>query len=220
MNKQDMMTAGDEGGPTRAFLSEVWGQMRDLDVKHNGRAVKLFTENCLPNENCNITSKLNLSYDQEMARQLVRPYYMALGRLMLYTIAMSNRQSFCDKRKKTEIFMAPHVLPRIYRYYLLKDIDPMNEQYPLVDLLHHVIEMREHVKGQSYDKTMESYFSAVDIDGDVSNDVYSNFRQAAQEDFIDRRSWALDAMKEGITLDGKLSNRNKRSTLPSSSCVT
>jgi hypothetical protein len=92
----DKMTPEDERGPTRAFLSEVWRQMRDLSVVHNGSSDKLFTENCLPSENRNIMNSLNLSNDQEMARKLVRPYYRALGRLMLYTIAMSNRKSVHD----------------------------------------------------------------------------------------------------------------------------
>jgi hypothetical protein len=209
----DQLTAGDDGGPSRAFLSEVWRQIRDLKVQHNEREANLFTEdyNCLPSENNNIAMKLQLSNDPEMARLLVHPYYRALGRILLYTIGISKRKKFYDggddKEKKIELFIAPHVLPGIYRYYFLKNMDPMNQQYPLADLLHHVIEMKfskSTLRDQSNEAIMELYATYADTDGDIGSDVHSNFRRAAKKDFIDNRSWALDAIKEGITLDGKL----------------
>ena len=185
---------GHSGGPSEAFLSKVWLGMGDLEVEApGGRKTTLFGTTysgfLRPAPNGFLQTKLGLLHDPEEARGLVHRYYRALGRILLYCIAQN-------------IPIASIVLPQLYRNYLLKGLTPENSRYRLPDLVRDVLEMvhLEHREGD-YSDAMRQYLLIVNGEETPVNE--DAFRAKIKEDFIDDCDIALDALKEGLSLDGK-----------------
>jgi hypothetical protein len=214
--------AKDEGGPTRDFLSRVWAQIGDLNVRNpldTAKRAKLFdreahAEYIIPSTNDKIAKQLGLNVspdgskkDGEFAAALIKPFGRAIGRIMLYCIA--NQIVDDDDENETNstqrFYIASHIMHNIFRNYLLRGIDPMQDyEYPLLDLLADVVDLKftQRTKQETTNEMeqMELYVTALDEkDG---KDLESNFRQAANQDFITGRSWILESIKEGLTLNG------------------
>ena len=205
----DDMNAVDDGGPSRAFLSEVWKQLRGLVISLNGRSVELFNEHGVPNENVNIISQLKADGMMTEAEYLVRSRCRILGRFMFYCIAMSRRMPVTTGNKISDsqnLILASHVLPEVYRYYYMKDIDPTSNEYPIEQLVNDVVTIKFPTKSQmqSDDDRMQTYVDNIaDSDESSSDDLRSRFRELAKADLIENRSWAVQAIKEGLTLEGR-----------------
>jgi len=194
LKNQTDLEARDEGGPTRAFISEVMRQMGSLKVKSFGedRDTILFITTYLgflaPQHNDFIQMKLGLQSQKEEARGLVHPYYRALGRIFFYCLAQ-------------DITIASIALPELYRNYLLRGIDPEDGRYPLLDLVHDVARLvkLQHNEGD-YQDAMRQYL--LFVDGEEAPLDHDAFRAKVREYFIDDCDIALDALAEGLSLDG------------------
>jgi len=193
------MLAVDEGGPTRAFLSQVWRQMDNLKVQSNGKQAALFERSelgfCKPQTNEVLQAKLGLDGNAEEVCGLVRPFYRALGRIMLYCLSQ-------------KITIATLALPELYRNYLLRGIDPTDERYDLHELVDHVSRLvnLKHKEGDCQD-AIRRYFEGVECEGELD---HNTFRSSIKEMFVDGRSMALDALKEGLSLGGEYSASSYR----------
>jgi hypothetical protein len=136
------------------------------------------------------------------AMELVGPYYRAIGRLILYSIIVSYEGK--DGEDLVRFFIGSHVIANIYRNYFLRGIDPTDEDYNLSDLLHDVIKIRLACFGVDSKDRMKQYVEFAGSDGNdeatTCEDLHTRFRETAKKDFIDDRSIAVGALKEGITL--------------------
>jgi hypothetical protein len=184
------MTADDEGGPTRAFLSEIWRQFGDLSVLGKNR-VSLFERTvsgvCIVVNNDMLASKLGSSLE---ASDCARQYYRALGRIMLYSL----RKNFP---------MAAHVMPDFYRNYLLRGISPESDHYLAGDLVQHVLAMQTtKVKEGTTKEIMAEMLPWFGTDD--TGDTVKAFREAVNERYIKTCSMALEAMSEGLTMNGTM----------------
>ena len=195
LKDKDDLEAIDDGGPTRAFVSEVMRQMETLKVvSSGGRETSLFDKTnfgfCAPQSNDFLKNKLGLQSDEEEARGVVHPYYRALGRILFYCIAQN-------------ITIASIALPELYRNYLLRGIDPEDERYSLPDLAHDVVRLVPlKYKEGDYQDAIRKYLLAFNDDKEIPLD-HDTFRAKVKENFIDSCDIALDALKEGLSLDGE-----------------
>lgn len=201
---EDELVAVDEGGPRRAFLSEVWRQMRGLAIKWENRTIKLMSETCIPEENDIIHFCFGTKNEAVEVKEIVRPYFRLLGRIIFYSICRTTKDSSSDP-ESNHFIMASHILPRLYRYYFLKNIDPTDPRYPISHLVHNVIGMKWYDGKKPVEESMQDYvkYSKGGDESKSTEHLIAEFRQAAKEDFIDNRSWATEAIKEGITLGGR-----------------
>jgi hypothetical protein len=196
----------DEGGPTRHFLSRVWRQLPGLTITRTGSngqsdSVELFSENCLLTDNEYICYMLKAKDDEPEVEMLVRKTYRIIGRLILYCIAMSDRASLVDVKKDgTSIPVWGHILPNVYRYYYFQNKDPRDLSYELSHLRHDVFQVKT-VQGESNKDKMSKYTDSVQLLCSVE-DKRIMFREAAYQDLIESRSWAVESIKEGLTLKG------------------
>jgi hypothetical protein len=176
--------------------------MRELEISRNGCSVELFDTNGVPNDNEYITAKLKATENVPDAENLVRSYCRILGRLMLHSIAMPGRHSVYGYTEHCRMMLPSHILPDVYKYYYLKDIDPTNKSYPIENLVNDV-----RTSKLTADMTTLSDEQFIRLYVDSAEDVpYTNirrrFREAAKKDLIENRSWAVEAIKEGLTLNG------------------
>ena len=209
--------AKDAGGPTRVFLQEVWRQMGQLTVKNpaNQRVCALFnTESfgglCIPSTDCMVMSKLGLLEDPERARDLVKSHCRALGRIFLWCIANCIVDKGPDGDIDYQYFpIASHAMPNIYKNYFLRGIDPLDRRYPLGELLHEVTTLKwsKAAGNDRLEESMTVYIDTLDVDvNELSweeQDVHNKFRITAHDDFITSRSFVVQGIKEGITLQSE-----------------
>lgn len=124
-----------------------------------------------------------------------------------------------DLQKDVSSTIGSHVLPRVYQYFFLYGVEPNDTRYPLMHLYQDVLKLRytyssscKPNKHRSLEEIMQEYSFVFDDDfdckdaygGDPSRNanqkMESKFRAAAQEDFITTRSWALDAIGNGLSM--------------------
>lgn len=200
-----------QGGPTREFLSEVWNQLGHLGHfdEETGLKHEMFisTGDFLAPQGNN-----HLVNDKD-----THAYFRAVGRILLYCLGqkISIASHVLVSLHGLVVFpwvtnCSPHVViwpqPDLYKFYLLRDISPLDIEYPISDLVIHVFDLLslsasigEHDSIDSGMKTVLQQFLA---EKDCA-DTQTQFRQMFFEHFIENRSFALDALKEGITLNGK-----------------
>jgi hypothetical protein len=89
---------------------------------------------------------------------------------------------------------------------LFRGVDPVNRDYRIGDLFDDafsLIDKKHLLKDKTSEQSIQfarDYFEIVDLEGE--EEVY--LRKKIKEIFIDSRSIALTALKEGMTLDGKM----------------
>jgi hypothetical protein len=182
--------AVDDGGPTRVFVSEVWRQLPALKAHHRGFDVSLFDSdqkggNVTPCGNDWLQSKFGKNAEIEEIRAALRPYYRAVGRIMLHCF-------FHD------IPLAAHTMPPLLRHYLLRGVSPIDKGYPLSDLVTDVVKMTNL---SSADNPVVEFVEMCGDDEEAEN-TEDNFRLMAHKRFIEESDISLEALKEGLTLDG------------------
>jgi hypothetical protein len=102
--------------------------------------------------------------------------------------------------------------PDFYKFYLLRDISPLDTDYPIHDLVLHVFDMlscqhnvlNDMTEQDSTDFVMTWILTVLDGgDDDVTTGTEKKFREYAHLQFIEGRTLILDFIKKGLTLDGK-----------------
>jgi hypothetical protein len=107
--------AVDDGGPTRQFLSEIWSQLCNLTLPTPSK-LKLFDAG-----KDFLQPIVDDQFKEDEEKELARLYYRAIGRIMAYCI-------------RHKFHISEQVLPKLYRNYLLRGLDPMNKMYPIPEL--------------------------------------------------------------------------------------
>jgi hypothetical protein len=195
------MLAMDEGGPTKVFLSRIWQHVGNLAIPDGkGNYLTLFAKagllgQLVPQSDEWFGVKLKSSdLDNIEAVGLRHDIYRAIGRVMLYCL-------------RSNFHIADHALPNLYRNYLIRGIGPLSEDYKLNDLLEDVLAMMEWKKEDRPDderELMQQFLSLLELeDTDEDEDIAVTFRKAVDEIYIGGRKIALEALQEGITLNGK-----------------
>jgi len=202
------MTAVDDGGPTRHFLSEVWRQLGDLHGEGRDREGKieqfeLFSSSqsvpCsyIMQTNDFINSKISSLDDDEKMSRRIESQYEAVGRIILYVLGQA-------QEKDASLAISSQVLPKLYRNFLLRGIDPRDLEYPIEDLLQDVMAMVQWTKEPQ--ELMDAFFSTYELDDEFLDidDHDRKFRFCAYKQFIQSRSDALDAIQRGLTLNDRI----------------
>ena len=214
------LSAVDKGGPTRAFLSEVWRQLGSLKARGCGDDMSrtLFETQSSgelwpqSNERLMIVGKSSVKDEGtnkeefEKAKVAVEPLGRALGRIMLHSIANRFEDPKAEDEEMPEKFtIAGHVLPPPYRRYLLQGIKPTDHRYELRDLLQDFLNLHFSEKSETkYDPEhilshLDFYFSAHEVE---EGTLGEKLRKATEIDWIDKRSIVLESLKEGLGMFG------------------
>jgi hypothetical protein len=124
--------------------------------------------------------------------------YRAIGRIILFSLAQGH-------------VIADHVLPPMYRHYLIRGVKPDDKEYLLNDLVHDVSMMFEQYPSTSDEEknSLDQLLVTIDHLGESEGealiiDKENKVRKFAVEWFLNNCAKALDALKQGLTLDGKL----------------
>jgi hypothetical protein len=146
-------------------------------------------------------------------KKIVQPYYRAIGRILLHCLAVDNFFNIEDEdtdflERKQRFMIEGHVLPSIYRNYLLRGVDPMDNDYELSNLLRDFIAIKDATNSNSSNMTAilqgleldESQLESMKDDPDL---MHKTFREKVKTNVIDEVNIALEALQEGLTLDGK-----------------
>jgi hypothetical protein len=146
-------------------------------------------------------------------KKIVHPYYRAVGRILLHCLAVDNYFKIEDEEtefleRKHRYMIGGHVLPSIYRNYLLRGVDPMDNDYELSKLLRDFVAIKDATNSNS--SNMTAILQGLDLDEsqlesmkDNPDLMHKTFREKVKTNVIDEVSIALEALKEGLTLDGK-----------------
>jgi hypothetical protein len=155
--------------------------------------------------------------DIEALKVIVQPYYRAVGRLLLHCLAVDNYFEIEDEgteflERKHRYMIGGHVLPSIYRNYLLRGFDPMDKDYVLSDLLLDFVAIKDATNTNS--SSMTAILQGLGLDEselesmkDDPSLMHKTFREKVKDNVIDEVSIALEALQEGLTLDGKVVKR-------------
>ena len=224
--------AKDKGGPSRQFFSDVFTQLQDLcvgeisqEVEKKSRKILLFEdgENCVYPK----TDEYVYSKDNKMFHEKSDKYFRAVGRILTHAILSHSGHG---KKKGEDVedgafdrfSIASHILPGLYRKFLLQGIDPRDMgNYPmtaLVDDVVHVLDCKEiqetKDRKQRKAKIMEYLFWADDshpltqeelekFNTMNRKDKEAYFRRMAYENLIATRKRVLENIREGLELGGK-----------------
>lgn len=142
----------------------------------------------------------------------MRLYYRAFGRFILHVIF--------DR----ELFLTAKVLPKLLRNVLLRGIMPHSKEYQMTDLVDDITEIGQNIlfTNQSFEKKFDDFFQDTGMDFDefvascnhkssykfevkgddrVSKNTFKSFVSLY---LIETRRQALDAILDGLTLDGHM----------------
>lgn len=193
------LQARDAGGPSRQFLSEVWRQLDQVSVTSNEITLTLFGRQetsgyLMPRPDGYLDQKLKVSHDIEV-KEVVVSKYRAVGRILLQALIQQHP-------------IANHVLPEMYRNWLIRNVKPTSDAYEMADLVHHMFTMIHHTEKKDGQKTeLDVIVEAMNAlqfgDQDEIDNSVQSVRQFAQEQYIDGYKIALDAIKDGLTCNGK-----------------
>jgi len=189
---------------TRAeFFSQVWQQMKDLKVVVGDKktAIPLFQEcmgTLIPMPNAVLEGKLQCT-PAELERIFagkIAPYYRAIGRLMMQCIAATAD----DNSPEHSLKIAGSMVPMILRHKLFRGVDPVDESYPLENLLEHAFSL-VGLHNMTRDKAFE-YFGIDSRSYPDTKEAVKRIRVEVHEMWIKERSLAIGAFEEGLTLNG------------------
>ncbi|CAB9509835.1 expressed unknown protein [Seminavis robusta] len=197
------IVGGDGNTISRAqFFSQVWEQLGGLKVNVTDKKteVPLFQDSLgtlIPMPNAVLEGMLRVTpaeLDRVFAARLA-PYYRAIGRLMVQCVG-ATADDGADYRQK----IAGSALPYILRQKLFRGVDPVDESYPLEDLLDHAFSLLG-MEGMTRDRAFE-YFGIEAKDYNDTAGAVKRIREEVHEMWIKERSLALKALEEGLTLSG------------------
>lgn len=203
--------AVDEGGPKRQFMDEIMNQMGDLVIKDakNQMELKLFEsfEVCLmPVTNDQLESTRGRGLEKK-----VKAFYRGIGRL--FALCYLHR----EENGERNLLIAAKCLPSLYRNCksklffshkarcqrltsysaavdLFRSVSPLDEDYKLSPLIDDAFAILNPYKNVTNVQDAKAYFDC---------ETETEFREMVNTALIKTRIFALDALKEGITLNGK-----------------
>lgn len=186
------------------FFAQLWAQLNSLKVKVSDKKaeVLLFQESkgmLIPMPNAVLEGILKVTPDEldRIFAARIAPYYRALGRMIVQTIGATS-----DDGKYYSIPISGHALPLILRHKLFRGVDPLDECYPLEELIDHAFTLLG-MEDMTRDKAFE-YFGIEVRDYHDVNGAIKQIRVEIHEMWIKERSLALKALEEGLTLNGLL----------------
>jgi hypothetical protein len=189
------------GDVTRSeFFAQFWQQIGLLKVKIEKKGeVPLFQENkgsLVPVRYAVLERKLRVSTDEldRIFAAKIAPYYRAIGRIIIQCIAAT------DDQQGYGIKIAGHAMPFILRNKIFRGVDPMDECYPIEDLIKHSF-LLLGMEDMSRDKAFE-YFGIDIRDFDDVDEAVRQIRVEIYEMWIKERLLAIKALEEGLTLNG------------------
>jgi HECT-domain (ubiquitin-transferase) len=185
-----------------------------ISTKDPGHAsnlkLELFNSKGIPNDDTYFRHIIDswFQYEKGDPTQTIELFCRTVGRIQFYCLSASRR--FIEKSMETdEITMEPYDLfipvdsfPRLYRYYFLHGITPLDPRYPIHELKNDVIDIMASLQS-SNDDAMRMFSDIVGTDDDESDPVL-RFRKTANVYFIESRKIALDAWKDGLSLGGNI----------------
>lgn len=184
------------------FFSQVWQQLANLTVTVGEKktVIPLF-QDCLgtliPMPNAVLEGKLQCT-PAELERTFsarIAPYYRAIGRLMVQCIGAT-----ADDTSDYSLKIAGHAMPPILRHKLFRGVDPTDSSYPMDQLLDHafsLLGMNDMTEGKAFE-----YFG-IDIRNCLDkSEATTKVRIEIHEMWIKERSLALQALEEGLSLNG------------------
>lgn len=127
----------------------------------------------------------------------IAPYYRAIGRLIVQGIGATE-----DDDDNHSIAIGGHMMPMILRNKLFRGVDPIDDCYPIEELIDHAFTLLG-MKDMTRDKALE-YFGIDSRDYDDVTGAIKQVRVEIHEMWIKERSLALRALEEGLTLNGLL----------------
>lgn len=199
----DNLEAKDKGGPSRSFLSKVWEHATKIMLPSNENGKKdvfLFEAvgKLWPVQDDYLIGHFG---SEEKAKKFVQPICRALGRLMLHVIA-------CEYENGRVYTIAGHLMPSLYKRFLLQDIRPTDPRYHVQDVLSDVV---DHICAGKSEKELKDYdvrtsvMAMIDLycygDADDSTKKEYNketFLKAAEAKYIQSCSIILDSLKDGL----------------------
>lgn len=184
------------------FFVQLWNQLRDLKIHFGEKKTELplFQESLgylIPMPNAVLEGMLRVTpaeLDRIFAAK-ISPYYRAVGRLMVQCIAAT-----ADDSADYNLKISGSIMPLILRQKLFRGIDPVDESYPLEQLLDHAFSLLG-MADMTRDKAFE-YFSIEAKDYTDTQSAVKRIREEVQIMWIQERSLALEALEEGLTLNG------------------
>jgi hypothetical protein len=229
---EDDHMAIDDGGPSRQFFNDFFTGLQDLCVGNiqvtgdatdepRKRKALLFEAgvNCIYPK----TDEIVYSQDRVHLHQKSDRYYRAVGRILVHALLSHTEKGPKKGDDKFErFFIEEHVLPGLYRNFLLRGVSPLDENnYPigkLVDDVIHVLDRLSYAKlsrKNRREKIMEYLFFTDDektsdpemIDKFFAMDKIQKerlFREMANKALIVSRRRVLENLKEGLELGGKV----------------
>jgi hypothetical protein len=144
--------------------------------------------------------------------ETAKVFYRALGRIFAYCILHNEA-------------IANHVMPSIYKNYLLRGVSPKDPKYKLIDLVSHIFEILPNIKMEPsaghHDIITNFLIAYGDHTSDVNEDpvaieqdynlpddfpgassIEAKFRKCVYEEYISNRNVALESILEGLQLNG------------------
>lgn len=195
LSKKKGYKAIDEGGLTRQFLSNVWDQLGDLGVQGPSKKYVMLFERTeagyIPTPDDLINKELH---------DRAKSYYRAIGRIMFHSLA--TKHPICNI-----------AMPEFFRNIIFRDIRPGDKKYRDTDVFNHLsmITSKGSVDITSY-LNMSWEEMGYDREGCIAKeDIFSII---IPDFFIDSRTLAIEGLKEGLTLNGKVNTKALFRTMP------
>lgn len=177
--------------------------MGGLKVKRDEFEIPLFSEGKLgglvPTTDDEIIRLLGMPKMEveEVFTEHILPYYRAVGRMMIQRIA----EVAGDKNHNESSKISGHILPKLYRNKFFRGLEPTDELYPFEDLLEHAWAVLD-VPNLPVEESI--YYFGVDRDSCADEkEAIQLCREAIQSACVSKYSLALQAIEEGLTLNGK-----------------
>jgi hypothetical protein len=201
-------------------VSELWKQLGHLytvtkDEKQNEKQHSLF----YVNNSGYLIPELDVKWPRDSkVCEKMKAFYIAVGRLMGacvakgIPIAAHVLVSFSILASRLCEFKAPMThhfsyKPDFYKNFLLRNLSPEMNEYPIHDLVIHAFELAS--PGRMESAALSSYKSFMDwilmIQGEAYNEenLEQDFRNYMQAEYVASKSDALLYLKQGITLNCK-----------------
>jgi len=192
--KRKEVKAVDEGGVTRQFLDHVWNQLGALHVYREKDKKKYLLFELTESELSTASSYsggFSPVKDAMIPSELhdtARKYYRAIGRIMFHSLV--THHPICSI-----------AMPLFFRNIIFRGIYPGDEKYRDTDVFDHLVQITSfNLKGM-IGQPLE-LFNGIDRGGLVTED--NLFKEAIPSFFVESRKLAIDALIEGVTLNGKV----------------
>lgn len=143
---------------------------------------------------------------RDVSKELVTPHARCIGRIFLNSIACNFIDKF-DNDRIERFPIADHVLPNVFRRYLLQLIKPTNPKYQahdlLEDVLDYTISQNADIRTAEHDSNVSiiDYFVDFYAESKDGNNT-ERLREAFEGLSINSRSIVLDGILQGLGYNG------------------